>query len=131
MEIPDQFPRVQADKDLLKQALNNLVDNAIKFTRSGGEVWIRVRRHQDKMVLEVRDTGIGIAPVDQKRIFEKFYRGASREAKRLRGSGLGLAIVNSIVERHSGEVRVRSQLGQGSIFYVVIPIRQTQESEYN
>jgi signal transduction histidine kinase len=117
-------PLVEADAALLQQAMHNLVENAIKYTPSGGQVWISVRFHQEQMSFEVRDTGIGVAPVDQPRLFEKFYRSASREAKRERGTGLGLAIVKSIAERHGGQVGVRSQLGQGSTFFMVIPIRQ-------
>ncbi|MGD2158176.1 MAG: HAMP domain-containing sensor histidine kinase, partial [Anaerolineales bacterium] len=127
--IPDQVPMIEADRDLIKQALQNLIDNAIKYTRSGGEVWVRARVHQDKMLLEVEDNGIGIAPVDQPRLFEKFFRAASRETKRVRGSGLGLAIVKSIVERHGGRIRFRSQLGKGSIFYVFLPLQRSRGVE--
>jgi signal transduction histidine kinase len=81
----------------------------------------------DRMVFEVRDTGIGIAPVDQPRLFEKFYRGAPQAAKTQHGTGLGLAIVKSIVERHGGQAWVESQLGKGSSFYLSIPLRQPQE----
>ena len=87
---------------------------------------MRVRTREDRLVFEVKDTGIGIAPVDQPRLFEKFYRGVQRESKKTQGSGLGLAIVKSIAERHNGKVWVESQLGKGSTFYLAIPLRQLE-----
>ena len=80
------------------------------------------------VVFEVNDTGIGIAPLDLPRLFEKFYRSGRREAYQQRGTGLGLAIVKSIAERHNGRVWVESQLGKGSTFYLEIPIRGRDET---
>jgi two-component system sensor histidine kinase VicK len=104
--------------------MHNLVENAIKYTDPGGRVSVRVWSDRDRMVFEVSDTGIGIAPVDIPRLFEKFYRAGQKEAKKRPGSGLGLAIVKSIAERHQGQVWVESQLGKGSTFYFAIPFRQ-------
>ena len=117
---------IEADQALLQQALHNLVENAIKYTDQGGEVQIQMHLHQNQVVFEVRDTGIGIAPADQHRLFEKFYRGVRKGMKGERGSGLGLAIVKSIAERHGGRVWVESQLGKGSRFFLAIPLRQAQ-----
>jgi signal transduction histidine kinase len=78
------------------------------------------------VLLQVVDTGIGIAPLDLPRLFEKFYRSGRREAYQQRGTGLGLAIVKSITERHNGRVWVDSQLGKGSVFSLELPIRQSQ-----
>jgi signal transduction histidine kinase len=75
----------------------------------------------------VEDTGVGIAPTDQARLFEKFYRARRKENLRERGSGLGLAIVKSIAEQHGGRVTVESQLGAGSVFIIDVPIRLTEE----
>jgi signal transduction histidine kinase len=123
--IPKEaVPLVEADQALLTQALHNLVENAIKYTPSGGEVTVSTHIEQDQIVFEVQDNGIGISPIDQPRLFEKFYRSANREAKRERGTGLGLAIVKSIAERHGGQVGVQSQLGSGSTFFIAIPIKQ-------
>jgi signal transduction histidine kinase len=123
--IPKEtIPLIEADQALLTQALHNLVENAIKYTPAGGEVQVSVFFRHDRMVFEVRDTGIGVSPIDQPRLFEKFYRSANREAKRERGTGLGLAIVKSIAERHGGQVGLQSQLGSGSTFFVSVPIRQ-------
>jgi signal transduction histidine kinase/HAMP domain-containing protein len=117
------MPPIQADAALLTQALQNLIENAIKYTDNGGAVHIKVSLQAESILFEISDTGIGIAPVDQPRLFEKFYRGAQRNARKRQGSGLGLAIVKSIAERHGGSVWVNSQLGQGSTFGLAIPLR--------
>jgi PAS domain S-box-containing protein len=120
-------PIVEADAALLQQALQNLVENAIKYTEAGGQVEIGFNLQGENVLLFVKDTGIGIAPVDQSRLFEKFYRVARRGAMQPKGTGLGLAIVKSIAERHGGRVWVESQLGKGSTFYFLIPLRQQPE----
>lgn len=126
---------IKADLALLQQALINLVDNAIKYTRNDGRVVVRVRGGNERLTIEVHDNGIGIAPLDLPRLFEKFYRSGRREAYEKRGSGLGLAIVKSITERHHGRVWVDSQLGKGSTFYMELPVDQpvmmTEESVQN
>jgi two-component system phosphate regulon sensor histidine kinase PhoR len=129
---PHAIPLVEADYALLQQALHNLVENAVIYTEPRGKVTVRVEPDKDQMVFSVIDTGIGIAPVDIPRIFEKFYRGGQKEAKKRQGTGLGLAIVKSIAERHKGRVWVESQLGKGSTFYMAIPFRQHKgESKEN
>jgi PAS domain S-box-containing protein len=125
IDIPQQtVPLIEADPALLQQALHNLVENAIKYTRAEGKVTIGAKARQDRMVFEVNDNGIGVSPMDQPRLFEKFYRGAQQGSKDQQGTGLGLAIVKSIVERHKGQVWVESQLGKGSTFFISLPIRQ-------
>jgi signal transduction histidine kinase/HAMP domain-containing protein len=114
-------PVAQADQALLNQALYNLVDNGIKYTPVGGQVTIRVNTESGNMIFQVEDTGIGIAPLDQPRLFEKFYRPGLREGYHQHGSSLGLAIVKSIADRHNGKAWVESQLGKGSRFYLSIP----------
>jgi PAS domain S-box-containing protein len=124
---PNQtIPFISADKALLQQALRNLVDNAINFNQQGGEVWVRYKMEDGRIIFEVEDTGIGISPVDQQRLFEKFYRVESREKDKQAGTGLGLAIVKSIAERHGGNAWVESELGSGSTFYLAIPVRQPE-----
>lgn len=123
--IPEStIPLIEADQALLQQALHNLVDNAIKYTEAGGQVRVGVSMRPDSLVFEVKDSGIGIAPVDQPRLFEKFFRGVQQGAKKEGGTGLGLAIVKSIAERHGGEAWMESQLGKGSTFFLSIPLRQ-------
>jgi PAS domain S-box-containing protein len=125
VDIPSQtVPLIEADQALLQQALYNLVENAIKYTESGGKVTVCVHAQENGLVFDVTDTGIGIAPVDQPRLFERFFRGAQRDNKKQHGSGLGLAIVKSITERHGGRVWMESQLGKGSSFYLLVPLRQ-------
>ncbi|MCK4488660.1 MAG: GHKL domain-containing protein, partial [Anaerolineales bacterium] len=124
---PNQtIPFISADKALLQQALRNLVDNAINFNQQGGEVWVRYQMEEGRIIFEVEDSGIGISPVDQQRLFEKFYRVESREKDKQGGTGLGLAIVKSIAERHGGDAWVESELGSGSTFYLAIPVRQPE-----
>lgn len=119
-------PALEADHALLQQALHNLVENAIKYTDAGGQVAVKLRTQQDQMIFEVHDTGTGIAPADQQRLFEKFFRTGRAGAKEDRGSGLGLAIVKSIAELHHGKVWAKSQLGEGSTFFLSVPIRQEE-----
>jgi PAS domain S-box-containing protein len=121
---PQAIPLIEADQALLQQALHNLVENAIKYTRPEGKVLVRVHTQPLGVVFQVIDNGIGISPMDLPRVFEKFYRGAQQASKDERGSGLGLAIVKSIAERHGGRVWAESQLGKGSSFYMAIPPRQ-------
>ena len=111
---------VRGDPQRLYQVASNLVSNAIKYTQPGGLVTIRLRADGEQVRLEVRDTGPGISPEAQARIFERFYRAPSVAAED-RGTGLGLAIVKSIVEQHGGRVWVTSAVGQGSTFSVSLP----------
>jgi PAS domain S-box-containing protein len=121
VEIPDDLRPITADPTLLRQALANLVDNAIKFGRQDGRVMIRTSQADGRQRISVEDDGLGIAPADQARLFERFYRARHKDALQERGSGLGLAIVRSIVEQHGGRVAVESRLGTGSIFTIDIP----------
>ncbi len=126
-EIDDEETQeIDADPALLQQALYNLLDNAIRYSALDSKVWIRAIRKEDAMIFEVEDKGIGISPVDQPRVFDKFYQVEHGENQRERGTGLGLAIVKAIAERHGGRVALKSQLGKGSIFYLALPIHQEE-----
>jgi signal transduction histidine kinase len=130
LELPKDLPdHIDADPALFHQAIYNLVENAIKYTSEGGQVFVRVRTLENILVFEIQDTGIGIAPEDMTRLFEKFYRGKAREARTRAGTGLGLAIVRSIAERHGGRVWVESEEGKGSTFYLQVPIERPKESK--
>jgi PAS domain S-box-containing protein len=120
---------IDADRALLQQAVYNLVENAIKYTPEHGSVTLRIKTAPQGLQFEVQDTGIGIAPEDLPRLFEKYFRGSQREARAQRGSGLGLAIVRSIAELHGGKVWVESELGQGSTFFMLIPSNPPDASE--
>lgn len=131
LEPSDAAPVILGDATLLRQALANLVDNAVKYTPTGGTVTVGLRVVNQEVHVHVTDTGVGIAPEDQTRLFEKFYRIRRRESEGTPGSGLGLAIVKSIIERHGGRVWVDSALNKGSTFTFALPIRlvETQSPE--
>lgn len=113
---------IRGDRFRLKQLILNLVENAIHYTPAGGKVVVRADRgNAFYAVLEVSDTGIGIAPEDQERIFERFYRTDKARNRREGGTGLGLAIVKWIVESHGGKIEVHSKPKQGSTFTVYLP----------
>ncbi len=116
-------PYAACDADRLAQVLSNLVDNAIKYTPSGGHVTIRGRRSPDDSVveLEVSDTGSGIPTEDLPRIAERFYRVDKARSRELGGTGLGLAIVKHIVQAHGGRLAIDSRLGAGTIVRVALP----------
>ena len=104
----------------------NLVDNAIKYTPEGGKVTVGLDVQDQQAVINVADSGIGIAPDDQVRLFEKFYRIKRRDTADIPGTGLGLAIVKSIIERHGGRVWVESELDKGSTFHVLLPLGEPE-----
>ncbi|HEY3367839.1 MAG TPA: ATP-binding protein [Symbiobacteriaceae bacterium] len=121
VSIPlEELPNIEADPDRLTQIASNLVSNAVKYTREG-RIKVTVAKGQDTVNVVVEDTGIGIPQAEQKRIFEKFYRGENRYAREAGGTGLGLSIVKMMVEEHGGEVRVESHPGKGSRFTVTLP----------
>ncbi|MGD8760170.1 MAG: ATP-binding protein, partial [Anaerolineales bacterium] len=117
---------IEADATLLRQSIANLVDNAIKYTPQEGRVTVRAFQTEDRQIIRVEDTGIGVAPADQARLFERFYRARRAETLQERGSGLGLAIVKSVVEQHGGKVSVESELGVGSSFILELPMHQPE-----
>lgn len=121
VEVSPEMPALMGDATLLRQAISNLVENAIKYTLAGGQVSVRASTTAQRFTLAVTDTGVGISPADQSHLFEKFFRVKQRGSTQVKGSGLGLAIVKSIVERHEGRVWVESKLGKGSTFVFEIP----------
>ena len=123
-ERPEQPVLVRADAEAVRQVVDNLLQNAIRYTPRGGQVTVRVRREEDRAVLEVADTGIGIEPRHQARVFERFYRVDTARSREMGGTGLGLAIVKHIVQAHQGDVSLDSEPGQGSTFRVRLPITE-------
>jgi signal transduction histidine kinase len=113
---------ILGDSYRIRQVIFNLVDNALKYNRPGGSVTLSLNNQDRSVILEVADTGIGIGSEDLPRIFDRFFRVDKSRSRRTGGSGLGLAIVKKIVEEHSGTVSVESALGQGSSFYVTLPL---------
>jgi two-component system sensor histidine kinase BaeS len=114
-------PPVRADPVRMRQLLTNLISNALKFTRAGGAVDVGVHARAGALVLEVRDTGIGISEQDQARLFERFFRGGIATGEQIGGIGLGLAIVKAIVDAHGATIEVASAAGAGTAFVVELP----------
>ena len=114
-------PLVMGDENLIRQVITNLIDNAIKFTESGA-IEVRAGIAGDRALVEVSDTGPGIAPAAAEHIFERFYRADASHSRAVEGTGLGLAIVRSIVRAHSGTVTVAERPGGGAIFTVLLPL---------
>jgi two-component system phosphate regulon sensor histidine kinase PhoR len=110
-----------ADDESVRQIVDNLVDNAIKYTPAGGRIWVRWRAEDNEVVIEVEDTGIGIPDRDLPRIFERFYRADRARSRELGGTGLGLSIVKHLVQSMHGSVRATSRLGLGTMFHLRLP----------
>jgi two-component system phosphate regulon sensor histidine kinase PhoR len=119
--LPANPPVAWADQEAVSQILENLVDNAVKYTPEGGNIWVRYRGDGDQVVLEVEDTGIGIPERDLPRIFERFYRADKARSRELGGTGLGLSIVKHLVQSMHGSIRASSRLGKGTTFEVRLP----------
>jgi len=119
-EIAPALPALRANPVRLRQVLDNVVGNAIKYSHDQGEVTVIMRAEDDQVIVQVTDNGPGIPAKDQAHIFDKFYRGSNITSKA--GSGLGLAIVKSIVEAHQGRMWVESTVGKGSTFFVILPV---------
>jgi signal transduction histidine kinase len=120
----EDIPAIEVDKEALSQALINLLNNAIKYSREEKYIRVDVKRDADRVLLSVTDRGIGVAKSEQKKIFEKFYRAEDSLVHETKGSGLGLSLVRHIVEAHGGEVQVESSPGKGSTFTLVLPIHR-------
>ncbi|NOX37163.1 MAG: response regulator [Calditrichaeota bacterium] len=117
---------VYVDREQFEKIINNLLSNAFKFTKDGGQVWVRVGQIQENghayAFVEVQDTGIGIPQDQLERIFERFYQVESNKYFTSTGTGIGLALSKELIERHGGQIRVQSEVGQGSRFTVLIPL---------
>jgi len=125
---PDLPPTLVGDQKRLQQILINLIGNAIKFTKTGGVEARLYRADSAHWTIQVSDTGIGILPEIQPYIFEPFHQGDGSITREYGGSGLGLAIVKQLVTLMNGDVRLESEIGQGSIFTVTLPIQSTWET---
>jgi signal transduction histidine kinase len=122
----EDVPEVQGDKEALGQALLNLLNNAIKYSRDDKHIRVEVKHAGEKVSVSVTDRGIGVARADHKRIFEKFFRSEDSLVHETKGSGLGLALVSHIMEAHGGAVELQSAPGHGSTFTLVLPVRASK-----
>jgi two-component system NtrC family sensor kinase len=125
-EIAAALPAISANPVRLRQVVDNVIGNAIKYSNKDGEVEISLQVEDEQIIFKVKDNGPGIPAQDQTHIFDKFYRGTNMVKND--GSGLGLAIVKSIVDAHQGRIWVESTLGQGSAFFIVLPIKRITAS---
>ncbi|HAJ76793.1 MAG TPA: hypothetical protein DCM64_10095 [Gammaproteobacteria bacterium] len=119
---PDKQVTIHGDFQAISQLVDNLTDNAIKYSDAGGSVSLSLTTTNDNAILVVKDSGIGISPLHQQRIFERFYRVDRARSRELGGTGLGLSIVKNIAEQHGGSVSLSSQPGVGSSFTVTLPL---------
>ena len=128
VDVTDNLPDVYIDPGRIKQVLYNLISNAIKFTPRGGVVRLAARANDRYLVVRVSDTGVGIAPADLPRLFREFEQLPQPGGVRPEGTGLGLALTRRLVELHGGKVEVQSELGKGSTFSVLLPLKSPDES---
>jgi signal transduction histidine kinase len=119
----EALPPVVGDPGRLAQALDNLVSNAIKFTPASGQVCVRLKGEDGRAIVEVSDTGIGMTPDDQARVFDRFYRSSAATERAIQGVGLGLTIVKTIIGGHGGQIEVESTEGAGTTFRASLPLR--------
>ncbi len=124
IEVACDLPAIRGDQDRIRQVLINLVGNAVKFTPEGGMIAVRVgfASNRQEVLIEVADTGIGIRPEDQEIIFEEFIQADGSSAREYPGTGLGLALAKHLVEMHGGRIWVESTIGNGSTFFVALPL---------
>lgn len=122
LDFPPDFPSVQGDAVQLRQVIDNLLGNAIKYSPDGGEIRIGGSAENDTVSVYVRDQGVGLREVDQDRIFERFFRVDGALSRKTQGTGLGLYLSKAIIEAHGGTIRVESQPGKGATFTFTLPL---------
>jgi len=124
--LPAKLEPIRADRDKLAVVVNNLLGNAIKYTPAGGNVIVGCQTSPEAVTLTFKDNGIGIAPQDYARVFEKFQRGSNPEVQNIPGTGIGLYTAREIVRRHDGDIELISEKGGGSTFLVRLPHRESR-----
>ena len=125
--IEGDIPPLELDKDALTQALNNLLDNAVKFSQGKKEIEVILRKDKINTIIEIKDRGIGVHPDESDKIFEKFYQGRKVVRQAARGTGLGLTLVKHTIEAHGGRIEANSRAGGGSTFSIIVPIPKKRD----
>jgi signal transduction histidine kinase len=126
LDLEQHVPPVAGDQQRLSQVFNNVIGNAIKYTPPNGRIAIGITPRENAVTVSIADTGIGISPEDQGKIFDRFYRVRRAETEQIDGTGVGLSIVKRLVEAHQGQIGLESTVGQGTTFYISLPIAQDQ-----
>jgi two-component system phosphate regulon sensor histidine kinase PhoR len=129
VEVDADAVTLRADETRLQEVLHNLLENALKYSRPNGQIWLQAKRRHSEVVLSVKDEGIGIGKEDLPRIFERFFRADKARSRELGGTGLGLAIVKHIAQLHGGYVEAESELGRGAVIRVILPIQTMDEDQ--
>ena len=130
VNVPPDLPSVLTDRDRVTQILVNLVHNAYQYTRPGGSITVTAQHVGNMVQVDVADTGIGIAPEDQARVFDRFFRSDDPAVQESSGAGLSLAIVKSLVELHRGQIWLQSELGKGSTFSFTLPLVSKPNTDF-
>jgi PAS domain S-box-containing protein len=125
LHFPANFPSIQGDEARLRQVLDNLIGNAIKYSPNGGKITISGKFDDNAVYVSVSDQGVGLAPADQERIFERFFRVDDTLSRKTQGAGLGLYLARAVVQAHGGTIRAQSEPGKGSTFTFSIPRETT------
>jgi len=128
VKLPERLPDIAADRPRLTEVLQNLLDNAIQYTPSGGQIRVSAAANGNEVTFTVSDTGIGIPRSDQPRIFERFYRVDVARSREVGGTGLGLAIAKHLVEAQGGRIWVESEVGRGSQFHFTVPVFEPERA---
>jgi signal transduction histidine kinase len=128
LSVAEEPVQVRADREALARTIWNLLDNAVKYSSSCPTVWVTMARHNGRVVITVRDQGIGIPIEEQREIFGRFVRGSEPKAKRIAGTGIGLTMADQIVRAHGGTIEVASTPGVGSTFSLQLPVLVTAET---
>jgi signal transduction histidine kinase len=124
LEHAGEYPLIRADKEALSLAVRNLLDNAVKYSPDCRTVWVAMAQEHGRLVIRVRDLGVGIPVSEQKEIFKRFVRGTGSRAANIKGTGIGLAMANHIIEAHDGKIHLESEPGKGSTFSILLPLEK-------
>jgi len=118
----NDIPHINCDKKMMRIVIQNLIENAIKYSHKGGKVFISIKQKDKNLEISVYDTGIGIDDIDKENIFKKFFRAQNAMDKEIIGSGLGLFVTQNIVKKHNGKIWFESKHNEGTTFFVSLPI---------